>query len=121
MAASRAAVKFDKKTAYENMTAEIKAVNDGVRKIARYHDAGLTQEADRELALLARAYPNNPSVIMLQEKDTFATRVADSLAFSKNQSDRIVATNNDLMRSSLPQAAAMLSSPPTGRNSVPVA
>jgi hypothetical protein len=97
-----AAIKYDKKTAYETMTAELKAVNDGVRKIARYHDAGLTKEADHELALLAKAYPNNPSVIMLQEKDTFATRVADSLAFSKNQSDRIVATNNDLMRSSLP-------------------
>jgi hypothetical protein len=84
------------------MTAELKAVNDSIRKIARYQDAGFTREADRELALLAKAYPNNPSVILLQDKGTFAGRVADSLEFARLQDKRVTIALRDVDRSGLP-------------------
>ena len=100
--ANAATVKKDRGVAFESYRAEIKAINDGVQKAARYQQAGMTKEADREIAALARAYPNNPSVILLQEKDTFASRVEASTSFSKLQSDRILAAGNDLMVSSLP-------------------
>ena len=52
-----AAIKYDKQAAYESAVAELKSVNDGIRKIARYHDAGMTREADRELALTGEELP----------------------------------------------------------------
>ena len=55
-------------------------------------------------------------MILLQEKDTFASRVADSAVFSKLQSDRIVATNNDLMRSSLPAGGYDVEFPKAGKS-----
>ena len=97
-----ASAKKDREAALDSYRAEIKAINDGVQRAAKYQQAGLTKEADLEIARLTKAYPNNPSVIFLQEKDSFATRVADSAAFSNLQQSRIVATNNDLMKSSLP-------------------
>src|SRR5262245_12383761 len=97
-----AAVKYDKKAAYESAVAEIKAVDDGIRKIARYQDAGLTPEADRELAALAKAYPNNPSVIMLQEKGSFRDRVADSQEYARQMDKRVTIALRDTDRSAMP-------------------
>ena len=50
-----AGVRLDKKAAYESYTAEIKAVNEAIQTIAKYKQAGLNKEADREIAQLARA------------------------------------------------------------------
>lgn len=97
-----AAVRKDRAAAFESYKAEIKDVQEGVGRYAKYKQAGLNREADYELAKLAKAYPNNPSVIVLQEKGTFANRVEDSAAFAKLQSDRIIAANNSVMVSSLP-------------------
>jgi len=97
-----AAVKYDKKAAYENAVAELKAVDDGIRKIARYQTAGLTKEADQELALLAKSYPNNPAVIRLQEKDTFRDRVADAEEYNKLMDKRVLIAFGHVDRSALP-------------------
>ena len=64
----------------------------------------MTREADRELAVpLMKAYPNNPSVILLQGKDSFAGRVADSLEYAKLQ-DR-AASPSRCATSTVPRAA----------------
>jgi hypothetical protein len=99
-----AAVKLDRKAAYESYAAELKDVNDGIQKMSKYKQAGLAKEADQELARLAIKYPNNPSVIRLQEKDTFGSRVDDSLEFARLQEKRITLALNDVQRSSLPAA-----------------
>jgi hypothetical protein len=97
-----AAVKYDKKAAYENAVAELKAVEDGIRKIARYHQSGLTKEADYELAQLAKAYPNNPAVIRLQEKDTLRERVADAEEYRKQMDKRVLIALANTDRSAMP-------------------
>jgi hypothetical protein len=84
-----AAIKYDRQAAYESAVSELRSVNDGIRKMARYQDAGLTREAERELALLTRNYPNNPSVIMLQQKDSFASNVRAAEEFNDIMSKRV--------------------------------
>ncbi len=97
-----AKVKYDKQAAYESAVAEIKAVDDGIQKIAKYQQAGLTNEADRELARLAKAYPNNPAVILLQDKDSFASRVADSQEYNRQMDKRVTMALRDVDNSSMP-------------------
>lgn len=97
-----AGVKYDKQAAYESAVAELKAVNDGIRKISRYHESGLTREADRELAALAKSYPNNPSVILLQSKDSFASNVREAEQFNDIMSKRVTIALRDVDRSSMP-------------------
>ncbi|MBA4063703.1 MAG: hypothetical protein C0501_08320 [Isosphaera sp.] len=94
--------KPDRKAAYEAYVAEAKAVKEGVDRVARFKAAGLNKDADREIALLAKAYPNNPAVIRLGEQDAFANRVEDSVEFARQQNERITLALNDVMRSSLP-------------------
>jgi hypothetical protein len=96
------AVRRDKSTAFEKYAAEMRDVKEGVFRYGRFKDAGQTREADRELARLAAAYPNNPSVIRLQETDSFGDRVDDAAAFSRLQSDRITLAMRSVDKSSLP-------------------
>lgn len=95
-------VKIDRKAAFESYAAEIKAVNDSIQTIAKYKQAGLNKEADREIAALARAYPNNPAVIRLQEQDTFSNRIADSIEFNRQMDKRVLIALRDVDRSALP-------------------
>ncbi|HEV3440698.1 MAG TPA: hypothetical protein VG122_25305 [Gemmata sp.] len=97
-----ATVKHDKNAAKENSTAELKAVNDGIQRIVKLKNAGLPKDAEREIAALAKSYPNNPSVIRLQEQDGFGSRVEDALEFARQQDKRITLAFNDVSRSSLP-------------------
>jgi len=97
-----AAIKYDKQAAYESAVAELKSVNDGIRKLARYQEAGKTREADQELALLAKTYPNNPSVILLQSKDTFGNNVREAEQFNDIMSKRVTIALRDVDRSALP-------------------
>lgn len=96
------AAKAAQKAAFDKYVEEVKAVREGVDRVVRYQNAGDTKAATDAIAKLAAAYPNNPAVIALTTKDTFADRAAESRMFAQLQSDRIVAANNDLMRSSLP-------------------
>jgi hypothetical protein len=95
-------LKHDKKAAFESSTAELKAINDGIQRIVKLKQAGLNKDADHEIAALAKSYPNNPSVIRLQEQDNFSSRVEDALEFARQQDKRITLAFNDVMRSSLP-------------------
>jgi hypothetical protein len=97
-----AGVKADKKAAYEGYIAEAKAVKEGVDRVARFKAAGLNKDAEREIGLLAKAYPNNPAVIRLGEQDALANRVEDSVEFARQQQQRITLAMNDVMKSSLP-------------------
>jgi hypothetical protein len=80
----------------------VKEVREGVEVVARLRDQSKYAEADRVAAELGRKYPNNPAVITLAQKDSFATAVADSRAFADLQSKRLVAVQNGIMKSSIP-------------------
>lgn len=97
-----AGVKKDKASAFDSYVAEIKDVNDAVQRIAKYRQAGLNKDADRELTSLARTYPNNPSVIGLQSQTTLGDRVQDSLDFAKLQNQRITLALREVDKSALP-------------------
>ncbi|MDB5310598.1 MAG: hypothetical protein JWO38_4800 [Gemmataceae bacterium] len=97
-----ATVKATKQAVYDAYFAEIKAVREGVDRVKRYQDLNYKTEADREIADLTRKFPNNPAVISLTHKDSFANNLADSRLFTKMQGERILLAQNDLMRSSLP-------------------
>jgi hypothetical protein len=95
-------VKNDQKAALESATTELKAVNDGIQRIVRFKNAGLAKDAEKEVANLAKTYPNNPAVIRLQEQDTLNSRVEDAQEFARQQDKRITLALNDVQRSSLP-------------------
>lgn len=94
--------RFDRRAAFESYAAEIKAVNEGVQRFAKLKQSGQNAEADRELAGLARAFPNNPAVIRLQDRDTFASRVEDSVEFGRLMGRRITLALQDVDRAALP-------------------
>jgi hypothetical protein len=97
-----ATVKFDRRAAYEAYSAEIKAVNEAIQTIARFKQAGLNAEAERELAALTKAYPNNPAVIRLQDQDAFGNRVQESIEFNQLMNKRVLLALRDVDRSALP-------------------
>lgn len=97
-----AAPKKDRLVAFEAYLAEVKAVREGIDRVARYRQGGLHAEADAEIARLARLYPNNPAVIVLQEQGALAARIRDSAEFARLQNERIALALNDVLRSSLP-------------------
>jgi len=97
-----AGVKIDRRAAFDSYTAELRDVKAGVDRYAKFKAAGMTKEAERELAGLARAYPNNPSVILLQERNGLGGRVEDSVAFSDLAQKRMVLAMKDIDRSALP-------------------
>jgi hypothetical protein len=96
------AIKSDRKTADANAAAEVKAVNEGIQQIMKLKKAGQDREAEREIAGLAKTYPNNPSVIILQGQGTFGSRVEDAQEFARQQDKRITLALNDVQKSSLP-------------------
>ncbi len=95
-------IKLDKKTLVEDSATEVKAVNDGLREILKLKKENREREAERVIAGLGKAYPNNPAVISLQSKENFNTRVEDALEFSRQQDKRITLALNDVAKSSLP-------------------
>ncbi|MCE9563226.1 MAG: STN domain-containing protein [Planctomycetes bacterium] len=97
-----AGVKFDKKTAFDNYISELNAVKAGVQRIVEYKKLGQNKEADREVAALVKAYPNNPSVINLQAQNGFGDRVQDSVDFAQLQQSRINIAMKSVETSSLP-------------------
>jgi hypothetical protein len=96
------AVKHDKKAAFEKSSSELKAVNEGIQRIVKLKQTGLTKDVDREIAALAKSYPNNPAVIRLQEQDAFSSRIEDALEFTRQQDKRITLALNSVAQSSLP-------------------
>jgi hypothetical protein len=95
-------VKRDKQAAFESYVAELKAVKEGVQRGADYKKAGQNREAEREIAALARTYPNNPAVITLQTQNGFANNVQDSIDFAQLQQARINLAMKSVDMASLP-------------------
>ncbi|QDU18674.1 STN domain-containing protein [Urbifossiella limnaea] len=95
-------VKGAQKAAIEAMQAEVKEVREGVEKIVRLRDQNNTAEADRTAAALAQKYPTNPGVLALGQRDSFATALADSRAFTELQAKRLNMAQNNLMASNIP-------------------
>jgi hypothetical protein len=97
-----AGVKKDREAAFESYKAELKDVNDSIQNISRYQQAGLNKEADYELSKLSKQYPDNPSVILMQERGAFASRAKDATDFARVQSDRITLAMRKVDESTLP-------------------
>jgi hypothetical protein len=95
-------VRIDAKAALEASSTELKAVNEAIQRIVKFRAAGRFQEAEREVGALAKAYPNNPAVIRLQDQDSMASRVEDAQQFSRLQEKRITMALNSVPQSSLP-------------------
>ncbi|HVL11952.1 MAG TPA: hypothetical protein VM529_05275, partial [Gemmata sp.] len=96
------AAKRDRDDALQTYLAELKDVKEGVDRYAKFQRAGLQKDAAQELARLAKTYPNNPSVISLQEKDNLATQVADAVAFNDLAQKRVNEAFKSVDRSALP-------------------
>lgn len=82
--------------------AELKDVRDGIKLIEAAQLAGKTNDANAEIARLAKAYPANPSVLALGQKDTIQNRLADAQAFYVEANRRWVANQMNINKSSLP-------------------
>lgn len=95
-------VKAAQKLAVERGLSELKAIDDGIEKIKDFQARGMNDHANFEIAKLAKAYPNNPAVIVLGQSDTLRGRVADAAEFQRMQSERMVKLNQQLMIASLP-------------------
>lgn len=95
-------VKAAQKEAVTKYLAEVKDVNESTERIQKYQLAGQTDYANKEIARLAKLYPNNPSVIVLGQTDTMKNRLADALALQKMQRDRMWAIEKNLQTSALP-------------------
>lgn len=101
-AATSKEVHQKRQEAYERWLAEVKDVQESIQRIARLQEAGLFEAAQRQIADLARRYPDNPAVLLLLEKDRFAQGVQEAQTFARLQADRLAAVHRDILRSSLP-------------------
>jgi hypothetical protein len=99
-----AEVKAAQKEAVERYIAELKDVNASIERVKDYQARGDNASANAEIAKLAKAYPNNPSVMVLGQTGTFKGRIDDAVALHKLQSDRMWAVQKGLMGSALPAA-----------------
>ena len=97
-----AAVKKNRQAEFDSMNAEIKVVNESIQTIAKYKRAGLNAEAEREIARLAKAYPNNPAVLRLQDQDAFSNRVEDSIEYNRQMDKRMLLAMRSVDTSALP-------------------
>jgi hypothetical protein len=83
------AVRKNRDAFFKEQLAEMKEVREGVERYARLQNAGLKRDADAELSRLAKQYPDNPSVIFLQDRGNFANAVEDSRTHAQLQNERI--------------------------------
>jgi len=87
---------------YERYLAEVRDVQESLQRIAQLQERGDLPAAQRLIDDLARRYPDNPSVLLLQEKERFAQGVREAQTFARLQSERLAAVQRDLLRSTLP-------------------
>jgi hypothetical protein len=97
-----AEVKADQKEAYAKYFAELKDVREGLKLVEKYQATGKNYEANTEIARLTKAYPYNPSVLALGQKDTIQNRLADAQAYYVESSRRWVEIQKQINISSLP-------------------
>jgi len=92
----------NRQQAYERYLAEVRDVQESLQRIAQLQERGDLLAAQRLIDDLARRYPDNPSVLLLQEKERFAQGIREAQTFARLQSERLAAVQRDLLRSTLP-------------------
>jgi hypothetical protein len=94
--------KKDREAAFQSYLAELKDVKEGVDRFAKFQQAGLKKDAEQELAKLAKAYPNNPSIISLQQRDNLNTQITEAVAFNDLAQRRVNEAFKAVDRAALP-------------------
>jgi len=77
-------------------------VREGIKLVEKYQLEGNTALANAEIARLAKAYPTNPSVMALGQRDSMQNRLADAQAYYVEASRRWVANQKNINTSALP-------------------
>lgn len=88
--------------AYERYLAEVRDVQESLQRIAQLQQRGQLAAAQQQIDELARRYPDNPAVLLLQDKERLAHGVREAQTFARLQSERLAAVQRDLLRSTLP-------------------
>jgi hypothetical protein len=70
--------------------------------VARLYEAGKATDARRKVAELARRYPSNPAVLVLEGQGALSDRLAEARNLAREQADRFTFALNDVQRSALP-------------------
>ena|SRR5579883_278608 len=99
-----AGVKADARKAYEAAVAEAREVADAINKGAALADGGREEDARRLIAGVARKYPNNPSLLALQQRDGFAAQVQAERELSRQYAAAWVENTRGVVRDSTPLA-----------------
>lgn len=88
----------------EKALEESRQVADGLERIQYYRTRGNARDADDVAQRLAAAYPDNPAIIFLGQRDGFAANIADARAMSDLMNKRWTVTMNSVQRSGIPPA-----------------
>lgn len=88
----------------EKFRQEVRDVQEAVERVKFYQANNDQKSAQEVIQRIARAYPDNPSVIFMTQKDSFGSAVADARAMSDLMGKRVVAALNSVERSAIPIA-----------------
>jgi hypothetical protein len=95
-------LRADQRKAVEAGLAEAAEVKATVAEVAKLYEAGKAAEARQKAVALAKKYPANPAVIVLDGQGALSDRLAESRALAREQVDRFTIALNDVQRSALP-------------------
>jgi cell fate (sporulation/competence/biofilm development) regulator YmcA (YheA/YmcA/DUF963 family) len=94
--------KEENKKALAQAEAEAKDVNETLDAIRKDYADRRDAEATKKIAILAKKYPTNPSVIAISGAGELADKLSYARLLAKEQSDRFVLAMQDVSRSALP-------------------
>ena len=95
-------LKEAQRQAFEAGQAEAKEVKATVAEVGRLYDAGKATEARVKVAALAKKYPNNPAVLVLEGQGALSDRLTESRQLAREQADRFGGALNDVQRAAQP-------------------
>jgi cell fate (sporulation/competence/biofilm development) regulator YmcA (YheA/YmcA/DUF963 family) len=94
--------KEENKKALAQAEAEAKDVNETLDAIRKDYADRRDAEATKKIAILAKKYSTNPSVIAISGAGELADKLSYARLLAKEQSDRFVLAMQDVSRSALP-------------------
>lgn len=100
--AKLAKLKAEVRAAVEAGLAESKVVKETVAEVAKLYGSGRANEARVKVAALAKRYPTNPAVLVLEGQGALSDRLAEAHNLAREQNDRFTLALNDVQRSALP-------------------
>jgi hypothetical protein len=95
-------VKAGQKELLAKQSAEHKDVLAGIKSVEAFNASGNTAKANAEIARLTNAYPYNPSVLALGQKESMQDRLATAQAYYAESRRRWVENQMQINKSSLP-------------------